>query len=86
VPVKLRRAKGRRRRADQVPAAVHWWLENGCTAEGNDADAWLVSNLHFDRTVAPGCWTRADLRELGYGSRIDAHIAAGRCPQDGWRR
>jgi hypothetical protein len=85
MPVKLRHPKGRRHRADQVPAAALWWLENGCTADGDDADAWLVSNLHYDRSVAAGYWTRADLRELGFGAEIDRLIEAGRCPPDGWR-
>jgi hypothetical protein len=60
-------------------------LTNGCTADGDVPGTWMVSNLHYDRAVAPGNWTRAGLRELGYGPQIDAHIAAGRCPADGWR-
>jgi hypothetical protein len=30
-------------------------------------------------------WTRADLRELGFGEMIDEHIRAGRSAPDDWR-
>jgi hypothetical protein len=51
-------------------------------------DGWQISLLHFDHSTAPSSkfWTRADLREAGYGAAIDAHIAARRMPADGWRR
>lgn len=86
MPTKRRRVGVRRHRhAADVPPAVMWWLENGRPLEGGNRDAWAVSNLHFDRAVVSG-WTRLDLRELGYGDRIDALGAAGKCPPDGWRK
>jgi hypothetical protein len=50
-----------------------------------EADVWDASKLHYDRPVVKG-WTRADLRELGYGKAIDQHIQAGFCAPDGCRR
>lgn len=75
------------RHADAMPICVQHWLVTGRTVPGNDSDAWQTSILKYDRALVSGTkfWTRQDLRELGYGDRIDAHVAAGRCPPDGWR-
>jgi hypothetical protein len=70
MPRKLRRAKVCRKRSDLLPPAVAEWLERG----DNPRASWVVSNLHYDRTVQPGCWTRADLRDLGYGPQLDRLI------------
>jgi hypothetical protein len=88
MPLKLRRVKGCRKRADQVPGAALWWLENGCTADGNDADAWLVSNLlrsrRGPRPLDPGGPPRAGLRaadRCACGARaVSARRMEGRMP------
>jgi hypothetical protein len=93
VPTKKRRIGPRQiRHAAAMPAGCAWWLRNGRSpsiAEARELglterDVWLISNLHYARPIASG-WTRADLRELGYGPQIDDHVAHGRCPADGWR-
>jgi hypothetical protein len=93
MPTKRRRVGAKRlRHADAVPVAVQWWLEHGRTIgilearmlDLGDAAAWEVSCLHFARRTVSG-WTRADLRALGFGPRIDAHISAAACPPDRWQ-
>jgi hypothetical protein len=88
VPIKLRHAKGRRRREDQIPQAARWWLKHGTTAEGADWNSWQSAILHYEWPIAANSsfWTRRDLIELGYGRQIDAHVQAGRCPPTGWRK
>ncbi len=97
MPTKRRKLGAQRlRRTDQMPLSVRWWLHNGqsigiaeaIALDFGDHDAWQVTVLHFAHLTAPGSkfWTRADLREAGYGAAIDAHIAARRMPADGWRR
>jgi hypothetical protein len=97
VPTKRRKVGTvRLRRTDQVPHSVRWWLHHGRSIGVAEAhtldmgirDAWQVSLLHFDRSTAPNAafWTRAHVREAGYGAVIDAHVAAGKCPADGWRK
>jgi hypothetical protein len=82
----------------QIPEGAIWWLRNGRPLLTREAEtmgcfgdpsraAWQASCLHFVRPIAAEStfWSRADLRELGYGAAIDAHVQAGRCPPDDWR-
>jgi hypothetical protein len=89
-----RRRIGRPLIRGQMSAGVLWWLQNGRPLSISEAfdlglterAAWQAS-AHYVHPVVPGStiWSRQGCRAAGYGELIDQHIAAGRCPADGWR-
>jgi hypothetical protein len=91
----IRRRIGRPLIRGQMPPGAAWWLQNGRSLSISEAldlglaerDAWQASALHYGWPIAARStfWARQDLRAAGYGDAIDAHVAAGRCPPDGWR-
>jgi hypothetical protein len=90
-----RRRIGRRQIRGELPVGAAWWLQHGRSLGIREAialgmtqwDAWQAYLLHFDHQPAARStfWSREDLRELGYGAAIDAHVQAGRARADGWR-
>lgn len=92
-----RTRRKRSARYGTLPPAVQIWLEIGdydeCQRvldERHPEDARLGSGIYFfilhycydDPFVADDTITRADLRKMGYGPQIDAHIEAGLIPPD----
>ncbi|MEQ8813542.1 MAG: hypothetical protein RLO51_16835 [Thalassobaculum sp.] len=92
-----RRRRRRDLRLTQLSPAVSWWLRHGgyldhdeaarlgMAGDGAPLQVWLLEG--DDDSFGSGrrpLWTRRRLREAGYGEAIDALIAAGRTPPDGY--
>jgi hypothetical protein len=88
------RTRIRRLREPEISEGEWWWLEHGRPLGARQAEAlgcfedpttaaWHASNLHFVRG-GKARQMRAQLREMGFSARIEAHIANG-APPDDWR-